>query len=78
MKSVMVWLAVWALASGLAMGQDDGGPPVGMKLDTNADGIWDHTYLGNDGWDPPLTGMLPPGTLMDSDGDNVADAILVD
>ncbi|MDP2989043.1 MAG: hypothetical protein Q8O57_00555, partial [Kiritimatiellota bacterium] len=59
-------------------GGDDDGPPVGRKLDTNADGIWDHTYMGHDLWDPPMTGMPPPGSLVDMNGDNVADAILVD
>ena len=78
MKSITVGLAVWALVLGVAMGQDDGGPPVGMQLDTNADGVWDHTYLGNNQWDPQLTGMPPPGTLVDWNGDNAADAVLVD
>jgi hypothetical protein len=54
------------------------GPPVGTQLDVNADGQWDHTYLGNGQWNPPLNGMPPPGTLVDMDGNNVADAVLVD
>ena len=73
MKTIIFGLAVWALALGITIGQN-----VGTKLDTNADGTWDHTYLGNDQWDPPMTGMPPPGTLMDMNGDDVADAVLVD
>ena len=78
MKNIIVRLAVWALAFGVVIGQGNDGPPVGTKLDTNADGVWDHTYLGNNEWDPPMTGMPPPGTLVDMNGDNAADAILVD
>jgi len=79
MKCIITVLAAGVLVLGVTIGKGGGdGPPVGTKLDTNADGVWDHTYLGNDQWDPPLTGMPPPGTLVDMNGDNTADAVLVD
>jgi hypothetical protein len=47
-------------------------------MDTDADGDWDMTYLGNGQWDPPMTSMPAVGSLIDFDSNNTVDAILVD
>ncbi|MBI2441278.1 MAG: hypothetical protein HYV35_07910 [Lentisphaerae bacterium] len=78
MKTLLAMLAAWGLALGAVMGNGDGGPGAGTQLDTDADGTWDYVMLEDGSWDPPLTSMPPPGTLVDMDGDDVADSELVD
>lgn len=77
MNKYLFIIGLLAAALSVSFASDDG-PPVGTQLDTDADGVWDQTYLGDGDWDPPLTEMPPPGTLVDLDGDDVADGVLVD